>query len=193
MQFARPVGGALMDDRLAFIRRAPAIVEAIVRTAAREAIDARRTYDRVLDARDLANLALAELDCAVARLGVRLDGVGRYELAEATVRAATTLARSPLVRRLMRVPVARFRPTPEGADVALVDRAGNPHVVRIEAFSGDASRVTCAREIARTCARDTTSLRAPTIHLFSLRDGTLRSFAARPIAARAPQTVGRAA
>ncbi len=175
-----------MIDRLAFIRQVPGLVERIVRVAAREAIDAKRVHDRTLAVRDIANVALAELDRTFPAAHARLDGVGRYELAEATVRAATAFAQSRLARRLMRVPVARFRPAPAGADVALVDRTGAPHVVRIEAFASDAERVACTRTIAAACAREASVLRAPAVHFFSLRDGKLRSFAAPPASILAP-------
>ncbi len=166
-----------MLDRLAFIRQAPELVEEIVRATAREALETKRVYDRVLDIRDVANVALGQLERSRCVAVVGLDGVGRHELAEATVRAATAFARSPLARRLLRVPVARFRPTPQGADVALVDRNGDLHVVRIEAFRDDAARVGCVRDIVAASGHDRRALRVPAVHLYSLRDGKLRSFA----------------
>ncbi|GAC1491473.1 MAG: hypothetical protein NVS1B2_02960 [Vulcanimicrobiaceae bacterium] len=173
----------MTGDRLAFVREAPGFVERVVRVAARGCVDAR-CHDRSLDLRDVANVALGELDRALASERVRLDRVGRHELAEATMAAATTFARSPLARRLARVPSARFRPTPRGADAALVDRFGRLHLIRIEAFAGDAERVACARTIVADRPTDRTTLHVPTVHLFSLRDGKLRSFA--PPAASVP-------
>jgi len=164
-----------VNDRLEVIRRTPALVEQIVRAAARETLAVRVAHDRAPDVRDIANVALGMLDRALARETLSLDAVGRLELASATMRASTSFAQSQLARRLLRVPVGRFRPTPHAGDVALVDRYGAPHVVRIEAFAGDAQRVACARAIAVATA--TSSLRAPSIHFFSLRDGRLRTFA----------------
>ena len=170
----------MMDERLAFIRQAPEFVERAVRAAVRETIAGIRVHDRTLAVRDIANVALGELDRILSCEPMRLDAVGRHELTDATVRAATRFATSPLARRLQRIPVARFIATPLDADIALVDRDGNAHVVRIEAFVGDVERVAWTRaHITRNVA-----LRAPSVHFFSLRDGTLHSFGAPPIAQR---------
>jgi hypothetical protein len=168
----------MMDDRLAFIRQAPELVERAVRAGVRETIAAKRLHDRTLAVRDIANIALGELDSMIACEPMRLDAVGRHELTDATVRAATRFATSPLARRLQRIPVARFIAAPHDADITLVDRHGYTHVVRIEAFEGDVERVAWMRaHVAGTSA-----LRAPSVHFFSLRDGTLHSFGAPPVA-----------
>lgn len=183
-----------LSDRLAFIRQAPELVERVVRSAAREAIEAKRLSDRALDVRDIANLALGELERALAAANVRLDAVERHELAGSTLRAATAFASSRLARRLRTVPVARFRAAPAGADAALADRDGNVHIIRVEAFAGDAQRVACAREIEATLvAAGSATLRPPAVHFLSLRDGKLRSFAAPRLAGRRGSASHRAA
>lgn len=177
----------MMDERLAFIRQAPELVERAVRAGVRETVAAKCLHDRTLAVRDIANIALGELDRIIACEPMRLDAVGRHELTDATVRAATRFATSPLARRLQRIPAARFIVAPHDADIALVDRYGNAHVVRIEAFDGDVERVAWMRaHVTRNVA-----LRAPSLHFFSLRDGTLHSFGAPPIAhtLKAPSVV----
>lgn len=164
------------DDRLAFILRAPALVERVVRGALREALRSRRYSSGALEVRAFANATLSELERLAEATRIDLDALGRLELHNAAVSAAGCFASSAAARRLFAVPVGRFRAAPPEVDAALLDAAGRAHVVRLELVTSGAARAQLAATIGRALPPPKRGTDSPRLHLVSLRDGTLRSF-----------------
>jgi hypothetical protein len=162
-------------DSLGFMLRAPGLVERAVRGAVRRwlAPDAPRVEP--LDARRLANLALLALKELLASDESSPDPVARHELQGATLAAVSRFARSKLAERLAALPRRRFAAAPPAADALVLGESGALHAVRLEATARLADRVAVARSVA-TAVGDVRALREPAVHLFSLRDGRLRSF-----------------
>jgi hypothetical protein len=164
------------DERLAFILRAPALVERVVRGTVREALRSRRYRSGPLDVRTFATAALSELDrIALDRRG-DVDALGRLELQNATVSAAGCFASSAVARRLFSVAHDRYRAAPPEADAVLSDGRGSWHAVRLELLAGADARLHVARAVARAAASLRRDYNACQVHLFSLRDGRLRSY-----------------
>jgi hypothetical protein len=164
------------DDRLSFILRSPEIVERSVRAAFSIALAARGLRGGSLEPHAFGNVALEALDAALAAERRALDAVGRHEIQGATLRAAAAFARSRLARRLFALPAERFGKAPPHADALVYDERKRLHVVRIEALADQAARLGAARRIAAAATAGVRPLADPMIHLFSLRDGRLRSF-----------------
>lgn len=164
------------DDRLAFILRAPALVERVVRGALREALRSRRYQSGFLEVRAFANATLSELARLAEATRIDLDALGRLELQNAAVSAAGCFASSAAARRLFALPVGSFRAAPPDVDAALLDAAGRTHVVRLELVTGGAARAQLAATIGRSLPAPKGAGGPPRLHLVSLRDGKLRSF-----------------
>jgi len=170
------------DERLAFILRAPALVERAVRGALREALRSRRYRSGALEVRAFANAALGELERIAEGKRIDLDALARLELKNATVAAAGCFASSAAARRLFALPVGRLRAAPAECDAALLDARGCSHVVRLELVASGAARAELAAKIGRALPRPKGNEKenevAARVHLLSLRDGKLRSFGA---------------
>ncbi len=164
------------DDRLAFILRSPELVERAVRAALSALFATRALHAGSLEPHAFGNVALEALDAALAAERRTLDAVGRHEIQGATLRAAARFAGSKLARRLFALPAERFGTPPPHADALVYDARGRVHVVRIEACADQAARLGAARRISAALPADAQRLADPMIHLFSLRDGRLRSF-----------------
>jgi hypothetical protein len=164
------------DDRLSFILRSPRLVERAVRTAFAASLAVRGVRGASLEPHAFGNLALEALDAELAAERSPLDAVGRHEIQGAALRAAARIGRSALALRLFSLPAARFGRAPAHADALVYDERRRAHVVRIEAFADQAARLAAARRIAAALPREVSPLREPAIHLYSLRDGKLRSF-----------------
>jgi hypothetical protein len=164
------------DDRLAFILRAPALVERVVRGTLREALRSRRYQSGALELRTFANAALSELERIALAKRLDLDAIGRLELQNATVSAAGCLASSAVARRLFSVPIERFRAAPAEIDAAVVDTQRRLHLIRVELVTGAAARTELASRIGRSLPEMARLSAPPLLHLMSARDGRLRSF-----------------
>ncbi len=164
------------DDRLSFILRSPELVERAVRAALARVQAARGLRDEAIDLHAFGNVALEALDGVLFEEGRSLDAIARHEVQGATLRAAARFGRSPLARRLFALPAARFGSPPPRADALVYDERKRAHAVRIEAYAGQAARLEEARRIAAALPAVVPSLEEPAIHMFSLRDGRLRSF-----------------
>jgi hypothetical protein len=166
----------MTDDRLAFLLRAPALVETVVRRALRRALRTARLRGEAPDVRAFANLALSELHRALANRPAPHDPLARHELDAATVRAATAFASSTLARRLFALPAERFAEAPPEVDAAVRDARGGLHFVRLETFASDDARLRAVPLVVRA-ASGALAADAPSLHFFSLRDGRRRSYA----------------
>ncbi len=166
-----------MDETtVTFIVRAPASIEAAVRATLRATLALRALRAAPIDPRSFANAALDEVERTMAEAGSARDAVARHEIKSATLRAAATFAASPLGRRLFRLPPQRIAGTlaPGTFDAVVRDRTGRLHGVRLEG---------CGNERVRADLRARAALAAAHlpgdaerfVHLFSLRDGLLRS------------------
>jgi hypothetical protein len=164
------------DDRLSFLFRSPELVERAVRAAFAILLAARGLRGAALEPHAFGNVALEALDAALASERRSLDAVGRHEIQGATLRAAARFGGSALARRLFALPAERFGAAPPQADALVFDERRRAHAVRIEAFADQAARLDAARKIAAAIPAQAPQLREPAIHLFSLRDGRLRSF-----------------
>lgn len=164
------------EDRLAFILRSPELVERAVRAALARVQAARGLRGEAIDVHAFGNVALEALDGLLFAEGRSLDAVARHEIHGATLRAAARFGRSALARRLLALPAERFGPPPPRADAFVYDERQRVHVVRIEAYAVQAARLEEARRIAATLPAGLPGLHEPAIHMFSLRDGRLRSF-----------------
>ncbi len=164
------------EQRLAFLFRSPQIVEAAVRAALADALAVRRMRLGEIDARSFGNRALEMLAAELRKNGRHTDALGRYELEVETVRAAARFFSSKIGRRLLTIESVRLEAAGPDFDASVRDRHGRLHVVRIEATSNNEERVKLGRRLAERAASPR-ALHAPGIHLFSLRDGRLRSFA----------------
>jgi hypothetical protein len=163
------------DQRLSGIIRSPNLVEDALRIALADGLTGRRLRLGEIDARSFAIRALDSLRVILGASKRTLDAVELHQLEAATIAASGRLFSSKLGRRLFTIDVARLEPTPRMIDAAVIDTHGRRHVVRIEACSNDAQRVDLGRAIASRANRKP-GLHAPRVHLFSLRDGRLRSF-----------------
>jgi hypothetical protein len=163
------------DQRLSGIIRSPNLVEDALRIALADGLTGRRLRLGEIDARSFAIRALDSLRVILGASKRTLDAVELHQLEAATIAASGRLFSSKLGRRLFTIDVARLEPTPRMIDAAVIDTHGRRHVVRIEACSNDAQRVDLGRVIASHANRKL-GLHAPRVHLFSLRDGRLRSF-----------------
>jgi hypothetical protein len=128
-----------------------------------------------IDARSFGNRALEMLGAALRQDGRLTDALGRYELEVETVRAAARLFSSKIGRRLLTIESDRLEAAGSDFDVSVRDGHGRLHVVRIEAAANNEDRVKLARRLAERTSLPK-ALHAPGVHLFSLRDGRLRSF-----------------
>lgn len=164
------------EERLAFILRSPDVIERSVRAALHSSLAVRTSRSKSPDVRTFGNRALEALDVALTSERPTLDAIERHELQAATLRAGARFVRSKLARRLFELPPARFAEAPPQADVAVRDEGGHLHVVRLEATATLAQRAQTARAIAGALRTGAIPLRPPAVHLFSLRDGRLRSF-----------------
>jgi hypothetical protein len=164
------------DDRLAFLLRSPEIVERSLRSAFAALLATRGLRSASLDPHALGNVALEALDAVLAGRRCKLDAVGRHEIQGATLRAAARFGSSALARRLFVLPADRFGTAPPQADALVFDERRRVHAVRIEALADQAARLDAARSIADAIPAHAAQLREPAIHLYSLRDGRLRSF-----------------
>jgi len=149
--------------------RAPGLVEDAVRRAVRRWLAADVSSEEPLDARRLANLALFALGELLATEESTPDPVSRHELEGATLAAVSRFARSKLAKRLATLSHGHFAAAPPDAD------ALGFHAVRLEATSRLADRVDVVHGVA-SAVRERGTLYEPSVHLFSLRDGRLRSF-----------------
>jgi len=167
----------MTDDSLLYLLRAPAFVERTLRATLAEMLSLRRVYGGEPDVRTFIKLALlwsrrpGDVDAEHA------DALTRHELEAAVVRAAAFFAVSPLGRRLRTIPLVRIGEAPEGTDVAVFDRNRKQHYVRLETYAGIDARLEAVTRAVR--AMDAAPLgRRGSLHFFSLRDGTLRSYPA---------------
>jgi hypothetical protein len=155
--------------------RAPGLVEDAVRRAVRRWLAADVSSEEPLDARRLANLALFALGELLATEESTPDPVSRHELEGATLAAVSRFARSKLAKRLATLSHGHFAAAPPDADALVRDEHGGFHAVRLEATSRLADRVDVVHGVA-SAVRERGTLYEPSVHLFSLRDGRLRSF-----------------
>jgi len=163
------------EQRLAFLFRSPRLVEAAVRAALADALAVRRMRLGEIDARSFGNRALEMLGTEIRKNGRHTDALGLHQLEVETVRAAARLFSSKLGRRLLTIESDRLEAPGADFDASVRDPRGRLHVVRIEAASNNEERVNLGRRLAERTSSPQ-ALHAPRIHLFSLRDGRLRSF-----------------
>jgi hypothetical protein len=163
------------DQRLSLIVRSPGLVEAAIRSALADALAARRMRLGEIDARSFGNRALEKLEASLDSSARSLDALDRHQLEAATIAAAGRFFSSKLGRRIFTIDVARLERTPPSIDASVRDTHGRRHAVRIETCASDAQRVELGREISARANRRP-GLHDPRVHLFSLRDGRLRSF-----------------
>ncbi len=171
----------MTDDSLLYLLRAPAFVESTVRAALRETLSLRQQFGAEVDIRAFTRLALVRSQRC--REGASADALTRYELEAAVVRAAAFFAASPLGRRLRNIPLARIAVAPRGFDVAVADRNGHLHYVRLETYAGTQARLEAVARAVRAMDGRHADGRVA-LHFFSLRDGTLRSYPAAPANSR---------
>lgn len=166
------------DDTLLPLLRAPAFVERALRKTLAEMLAIRRAIPGDCDARSFVKLALATSRTLRDRTIDSGDILARHELEAAIVRAAVYFASSPLGKRLRTIPIERIVASPPGIDLAVRDRFGRLHYVRLEIFPGTQARLEAVARAVRAMDDARLTTRA-SLHLFSLRDGTLRSYPAR--------------
>jgi len=177
-------------DSLGFMLRAHGLVENAVRGAVRRWLAADLSSEERLDARRLANLALLALGELLATEESTPDPVSRHELEGATLAAVSRFARSKLAKRLASLPEKRFSAAPPDTDALVRNEHGGLHAVRLEATSRLADRVGVARSVASAVSA-MGELRDPAVHLFSLRDGRLRSFTSTSQLRSSPRMAAR--
>lgn len=166
------------DDSLLYLLRAPALVERALRKALAQMFVIRREYRRDCDARSFVKLALLASRTLRDRTLEEADELTRHETEAAVVRAAAFFAASPLGTRLRTIPLDRIVAAPRGIDLAVVDRRKHTHHVCLETFAGTEARLEAVTRAVRAMDRVDDAARA-SLHFFSLRDGTLRSYPAR--------------
>ena len=163
-------------DKLNFMLRSPAIVEAAIRTAVCTWVEKRRLGAAALDPREFGSLALASLDREIEKERPTLDRVSRHELEGATLAVLGRFLQSKLAARLTAFPANRIEKKVPGSDLRLRDARGNTHVIRFETAADAQQRIELARRVSNAAGAEK-HLRQPSVHLFSLRDGRLRSYA----------------
>ncbi|GAC1312386.1 MAG: hypothetical protein NVSMB21_22900 [Vulcanimicrobiaceae bacterium] len=160
------------DDSLLHLLRAPAFVERALRGALAEMIATRRGDGERWEPRRFVRSALVRALRIPASAGD--DALVRHERESAVVRAASFFAASALGRRLREMPVERFVTPPPRVDVAVRDRRGALHYVCLETHVGGQARL----EAVALAVRAMEPGARASLHFFSLRDGSLRSFPA---------------
>lgn len=163
-------------DKLNFMLRSPAIVESAIRASVCEWVEKRRLGGSPIDPREFGSLALAALEREMEDERRPLDRVSRHELEGATLAVLGRFLQSKLAKRLAAFPSSRIEQKSPGSDLRLRDSRGNVHVIRFETAADAQARIELARSVSRGAAGKGTQLRQPSVHLFSLRDGRLRSY-----------------
>lgn len=166
------------DDSLLYLLRAPAFVERALRKALAQMFVLRREDRRACDVRSFVKLALVAARRLRDRTLDEADDLTRHEAEAAVVRAAAFLAASPLGSRLRTIPLDRLVAAPPGVDLAVLDRHDRVHHVRLETFTGTEARLEAVTRAVRAMDGASETARA-SLHYFSLRDGTLRTYPAR--------------
>lgn len=179
------------DDSLLYLLRAPAFVERVLRKALAEMIAIRRVYRSECDVRSFVKLALAASRRVADRAVDGGDALARHEVEAAVVRAAAFFAASPLGKRLRTIPLERIVNAPQGIDLAVRDRRRGLHYVRLEAYAGTEARLAAVARAVRAMDREREPQRA-SLHFFSLRDGTLRSYPSTIACGRTVELVRKA-
>ena len=175
MKTASPASAGAAD-KLNFMLRSPAIVEAAIRAAVCEWVEKRRLGAAPIEPREFGSLALASLERGMENERRPLDRVSRHELEGATLAVLGRFLQSKLAQRLAAFPSSRIEQKSPGSDLRLRDARGNVHVIRFETALDAQERIELARRISQK-AGSAAHLRQPSVHLFSLRDGKLRSYA----------------
>jgi len=139
----------------------------------------------MLDARAFAHDVIETLSSAVEAERAPLDRLGRHELEGAALAAAARFLRSKLAARLAALPDERLSKGKGELDIVIADEKGRRHLVRLEAAATLADRTIVDRAVAAALPGEA-ALQQPAVHLFSLRDGKLRSFALGAHAAHIP-------
>ncbi len=170
---------------LEFMLRRPRLVESSVRAALTRSLSRKAAGADLLDARAFAHDVIETLSSAVEAERAPLDRLGRHELEGAALAAAARFLRSKLAERLAALPDERLYKGTGELDIVIADEKGRRHLVRLEAAATLADRIIVARAVAAALPGEA-ALQQPAVHLFSLRDGKLRSFALGAHAAHIP-------